>query len=337
MLEGIKKLSQNKINLILGTVTVFIILIASFTASDSVLDFMGRMVIYMLFASAVNIILGFGGLRPLGQGMYFGFSAYAYLFIFVRLHQPLIIALIGAIVLTSVLSLVVGAVCLRSNDDLAFAFMNLGINILLWTMVQKLQIVGSDTGITGPVRLPFAMSTRENFYFTFIVCIIGIVLIYFFFKSPFAKVLKGSRENLERLTFLGINTKNMRLIAYMVSSFFCAIAGLLYSMRNMGAFPTMISLNATMDGLIMCLIGGMYSFFGPILGAAIVTYINVQLPVFTNYYQAVMGVIIVLCVLFMQGGLIRDKKQLNLGEEEADVVEDLSELKYKQNIPEKEV
>lgn len=320
MLETIKKLSQNKINSVFTVAIISIILMASFIASDSVLDFMGRMIIYMLFASAVNIILGFGGLRPLGQGMYFGFSAYAYLFIFVRMHQPLIIALIGAIVSTVLLSLIVGAVCLRSNDDLAFAFMNLGINILLWTMVQKMQIVGSDTGITGPVRLPFALGTRSNFYMTFVVCIICIALIYFFFKSPFSKVLKGSRENLERLTFLGIDTKHLRLIAYIVSSFFCSIAGLLYSMRNMGAFPSMISLNASMDGLIMCLIGGMYSFFGPIVGAAIVTVINVQLPIFTKYYQAIMGIIIVLCVLFMQGGLLKDKKHLNLGES----VEDLN-------------
>ena len=125
-------------------------------------------------------------------------------------------------------------------------------------------------------------------------------------------MLKGSRENLERLTFLGVNTRNVRLVAYMVSAFFCGIAGLLYSMRNMGAFPSMISANTSLDGLIMCLIGGMYSFFGPILGAAIITVINVQLPIFTQYYQAIAGVIIVLCVLFLQGGLLRDKATLEL-------------------------
>lgn len=312
MISKYKNMSQTKRDTLFGIITVLAIFIASLMASDSVMDFLSRMVIFMLFASAVNIILGFGGLRPLGQGTYFGFTAYAYLFMVVRMHMPLFTALILAIVLNLLLAAFIGILCLRSNDDMAFAFMNMGINTLLWTMVQKLQIVGSDTGITGAVRLPFATSTRANFYLCFIVSAICIFLIYLFFKSPFAKVLKGSRENLERLTFLGINTRNVRLIAYIVSSFFCGIAGLLYAMRNMGAFPTMISSNTSLDGLIMCLIGGMYSFFGPIVGAAIITIINVQLPIITNYYQAIAGVIIVLCVLFLQGGLIRDKSTLEL-------------------------
>lgn len=318
MIEKWKSLSQTKRDVVFGCVTVLLIGIVSFSATDSITEFLCRMVIYMLFASAVNIILGFGGLRPLGQGTYFGFGAYAYLFMVVRMRLPIGVALPLALVSVVVLAYFVGILCLRSNDDLAFAFMNMGLNTLLWTMVQKMQIVGSDTGITGAVRLPFALSTKANFYLCFGICAVCIVLIYFFFKSPFATVLKGSRENIERLTFIGINTRNVRLVAYMIAAFFCGIAGLCYAMRNMGAFPTMISTNASMDALIMCLIGGMYSFFGPILGAAIMTIINVQLPIYTQYYQAILGVIVVLCVLFLQGGILTDKatKELNEGKKE---------------------
>jgi len=320
-MNRIKALSQTRRDLYTGIITVLAIFIISLFASDSVTDFLCRMVIYMLFASAVNIILGFGGLRPLGQGTYFGFTAYAYLFMLVRLKWPVMLALPLSIVLVVVLAWAVGTLCLRSNDDLAFAFLNMGINTLLWTMVQKMQIVGSDTGITGASRLPFATSTKANFYVCFLVCIICIACIWFFFRSPFATVLKGSRENLERLTFLGYDTKKVRLTAYIVSSFFCGIAGLLYSMRNMGAFPSMISTNTAMDGLIMCLVGGMYSFFGPILGAVIITFVNVQLPILTQYYQSVLGVMIVLCVLFLQGGLLKDKvdKDLSGGQEKQTV------------------
>lgn len=312
MKEKLKSLSQATCDLYIGIGMLIIILCVSFLASDSTVDFLCRMVIYMLFASAVNIILGFGGLRPLGQGTYFGFAAYAYLFMVVRLHWSVYLALPLALVFTIALSAFIGMLCLRANDDMAFAFMNMGINTLLFTMVQKLQIVGSDTGITGAVRIPIFNSTRANFYFCLAICTVCIVMIWFFFKSPFATVLKGSRENIERLTFLGMNTRNIRLTAYIISGTFCAVAGLLYAMRNMGAFPSMISSNTSLDGLIMCLIGGMYSFFGPILGAIIMTVINVQLPVFTQYYQAVLGVIIVMCVLFLQGGLLKDKSARNL-------------------------
>lgn len=312
MLKKLKDLSQTKHDTVMGIFIIVVILGTSFVASDSVIDFLSRTVIYMLFASAVNIILGFGGLRPLGQGTYFGFPAYAYVFMVVRMHLPLATALVLALVLNMVLAAFIGILCLKTNDDMAFAFMNMGINILLWTMVQKMQIVGSDTGITGAVRLPFATSVKANFYLTFIIVAICLLLIYLFFRSPFAKMLKGSSENLERLTFIGVNTRNIRLVAYMVSALFCGIAGLLYAMRNMGAFPSMISSNTSLDGLIMCLVGGMYSFFGPVIGAAIMTVINVQLPIITKYYQSVAGVIIVLCVLFLQGGLLRDKATLEL-------------------------
>lgn len=304
--SGLFKSQKNK-DILYGCGTALIILIASFFASESFVDFLSRMVIYMLFASAVNIILGFGGLRPLGQGLYFGFAAYAYLYMVVRLQWSLYLALPLALLLSILLSAFIGFLSLRANDDMAFAFMNLGLNTLFFTMVQKMQVVGSDTGITGPVRLPFAASTYANFYLSFIVSFVCIALIWLFYRTPFATVLKGSRDNLERLTFLGFNTRNVRLTAYVISSAFCSIAGLLYAMRNMGAFPTTISPNTTLDGLIMCLIGGMYSFFGPIAGAALMTFINVQLPNLTQYYQSVLGFIIVICVLFFQGGLFRDK------------------------------
>ena len=307
MLEKLKSVPQARRDLTMGLAAYLVIFIISLFAAESVVDFMCRMVIYMLFASACNIILGYGGLRPLGQATYFGFGAYSYVFMMVRMHIPMVYALPAAIVLSVVLASFVGILCLRANDDMAFAFLNMGINTLLFTMTQKLQIIGSDTGITGATRLPFALSTSSNFYLCFTICCVCLILIWLLYRTPFAAVLKGSRENLERLTFLGYNTRMVRLVAYVIAGFFCSVAGVLYSMRNMGAFPTIVSPNASLDALIMCLIGGMNSFFGPILGAAIITTINVQLPIYTRYYQAIMGVIIVLCVLFMRGGLLRDK------------------------------
>ena len=285
----------------------------SFVASEPVLDFMSRMVIMMLFASSLNIILGFGGLRPLGMATYFGLGSYAYVILCVRANMNKPLAIICALALSMAIALFLNVLCLRANDDLTFAFVSMGINILLFTMVYKIPYVGSDTGLTGNVRLAFANGARGNFYLSFFVSAVCILAIYLFFRSPFATVLKGSRDNLERLTFVGMNTQNVRLCACMVASFFVSVAGILYAMRNMGAFPVMFSTNTSTEGLTMCLIGGMYSFFGPILGAAIVTFISTQVSIYTNYYQFVLGLIIVLCVLFLQGGLLRDKATKDLG------------------------
>lgn len=314
MLKSWKKIPQVKRHLIVGVAICLIMLVYSFFAADSVLDFMSRTVIMMLFASALNIILGFGGLRPLGMATYFGMGSYSYVILVVRLGWAKPVAIVGAMVLSMVISLGVNVLCLRANDDLAFAFMSMGINTLLFTMVYKIPYVGSDTGLTGNVRLDFAGSASGNFYLSFVVSVICIVLIYLFYHSPFATVLKGSRDNLERLTFVGMNTQNVRLFACMVSSFFVTVAGILYAMRNMGAFPVMFSTNTSTEGLVMCLIGGMQSFFGPILGAVIVTFISTQVSILTNYYQFILGALIVFCVLFLQNGLLRDDTTRDLSE-----------------------
>ena len=281
-----RSLSKVKKDAITGGVIVVAMFVYSLFASDAVLDFMSRTVIMMLFASALNIILGFGGLRPLGMATYFGMGSYVYVILCVRGGLDRTLAIVGAIAISMAISLFINVLCLRANDDLTFAFVSMGINTLLFTMVYKIPYVGSDTGLTGNVRLPFAGSASGNFYLSFFVCVVCIILIYLFFHSPFC--------------------------ACMVSSFFVTIAGILYAMRNMGAFPVMFSTNTSTEGLVMCLIGGMYSFFGPILGAVIVTFISTQLSILTNYYQFVLGAIIVLCVLFLQGGLLRDKVEKNL-------------------------
>lgn len=307
-----KNLPQIKKDMIFGIILIAFFLIAAQFASDSVLDFMSRTVIMMLFASALNIILGFGGLRPLGMATYFGIGSYSYVILIVRGHVGKIPAIFLSILISMLVSLLINLLCLRSNDDLTFAFVSMGINILLFTMVYKIPYVGSDTGLTGNVRLSWFNSPKGNFILSFVVCTICIFLIYLFFHSPFAIILKGSRDNLERLTFIGMNTMHVRLMACMVSSFFVTIAGILYAMRNMGAFPVMFSTNTSTEGLIMCLIGGMYSFFGPIIGAVIVTFIATQVSILTNYYQFILGIIIVFCVLFFRTGILRDKAEKNL-------------------------
>ena len=170
-MKAFKTLPKTRRDAIIGASLVIASLIFSFFAADSVLDFMSRTVIMMLFASALNIILGFGGLRPLGMATYFGMGSYAYVLLCVRAGIGRGWAILGAIAISMAISLFINVLCLRANDDLTFAFVSMGINILLYTMVFKIQYVGSDTGLTGNVRLPFASSASGNFYLSFFVSI----------------------------------------------------------------------------------------------------------------------------------------------------------------------
>lgn len=203
MLSSWKKIPQIKRHAIVGAIICLGMLIYSFFAVDSVLDFMSRTVIMMLFASALNIILGFGGLRPLGMATYFGMGSYAYVILVVRLGWAKPLAIIGAMALAMLISLGVNILCLRANDDLAFAFMSMGINTLLFTMVYKIPYVGSDTGLTGNVRLAFASSSRGNFYLSFGISVVCIVLIYLFYH-----ILNGVNLSVEEGTSVCLLGRN---------------------------------------------------------------------------------------------------------------------------------
>lgn len=301
-------LNGSKRDLLAGSAIFVALLLIGIIAPDSIVDFVCKVIIMMLFAASLNIILGFGGLRPLGHATFLGLGGYMYVVLAIRCRLTLGASLLLSLAIAFVVALALGYLTLKSDNDMAFAFMNMGINIMLWTMVQKIPFLGSDTGLAAAVRMPFAQSSKGNYLLALGVCTVCIILIYLFYKSPFATVLQGSRENDERLLFLGINTRMVRLVAYVIAGMFAAVAGILYAMRNMGAYPTMLASNTSLEGLIMCLIGGMYSFFGPILGAAIETAVSTELPIFTRYYQAVLGIIVVLCVLFLQGGLLKKRK-----------------------------
>ena len=120
-------LSKVKKDAITGGVIVIGMLIYSFFATDSILDFMSRTVIMMLFASALNIILGFGGLRPLGMATYFGMGSYVYVILCVRGGLDRTLAILGAIVISMAISLFINVLCLRANDDL---------RLLVWELIH---------------------------------------------------------------------------------------------------------------------------------------------------------------------------------------------------------
>jgi branched-chain amino acid transport system permease protein len=123
-------------------------------------------------------------------------------------------------------------------------------------------------------------------------------------NSPFGKVVQGIRENEERLIFLGINTKKFHLVIFIIGGLFASLAGILLTMLNLGAFPDYLSPLQSAEVLMMILIGGMSSFMGPTLGAAIATFISTEVSNYLNQWQGILGAIIILCVLIFRGGIL---------------------------------
>ncbi len=243
---------------------------------------------------------------PLGHSMFLGLGAYSFCLFLVKTGMPPILAIPAALLVSTTISVIIGYLCLKGNDAMTFGLLHLAFNILLYTLINKwITFTGGEVGITGIGR-PAILSGTTPFYFfvlaSFLVCyaLIGMIL-----SSPFAKVAHGLRENEERLRFLGINIARFQLVVFAISGLFAAVAGILLSMLDKGAFPAYISLTRSAEALMMCLIGGMSSFLGPSIGAAIVVVFGTVASIYISQWQGLLGVIIIACVIGFRGGILR--------------------------------
>jgi branched-chain amino acid transport system permease protein len=276
-----------------------------------------RVLIMALFATSLNIQVGYAGMFPLGHSMFLGFGAYSFGLLITKGELLLIPAFLIALLTSIAASMIIGYLCLR-GDQMTFGLLHLGFNILLSILINKwIQFTGGDAGIMGIPRPELFSDTHRFYYFVLIVVSICYIFMRILLNSPFAQVAQGLRENEERLRFLGINIRRFQLVLFMISGFLATIAGILLAMLDKGVFPAYISLTRSAEGLMMCLIGGMYSFLGPSLGAAIVVIISTVTSNYINQWQGLLGIIIIVCVIGFRGGILgRSERKLKLPQEE---------------------
>ena len=267
-----------------------------------------RMLIMALFATSINMQVGYAGMMPLGQSQFFGLGAYAFGLLCLKGGLSLPLGFFGGLAVSAVLCAIIGYLCLR-GDSLTFALLHLAFNILLVTVAEKwISFTSGDQGFTGVPR-PGAFSGPFGFYFfVLVVVLVCFIMIAMVLRSPFGKVMQGLRENEERIRFLGIDSKRFQFTIFIFSSLFTAVAGILWAMLQRGVFDTYMGLVLSAEGLMMCLIGGMSSFLGPAIGAAIVVIVSTVASTYINQWQGLLGLIIIVCVLGFRGGILGSGK-----------------------------
>ncbi len=299
---------QNKKNMYLRPLLTGAVICGTFLILSAILpatasNIMSNFLIQMLFATAVNVMFGYGGLVAFGQAIFFGAGAYVYTMLIAEGKMAILPAWILALVICTVLALLIGMLVLRVSA-LTFGLLFLGLNILFYDLAVKVPALGSGSGIAGPLRPAFLNDTKAFFYFVLIVVAICYAVMYVIMHSSFANMARGIRENEERMMFIGVNIKNVKLSLIIISSFFASVAGILYAMLNLGAYTTYLAMDVSTQGLIMCLIGGMYNFWGPSIGAVLLTVINVALSGATIYYKGILGIILIVTILFFPSGIL---------------------------------
>ncbi|MCX7858152.1 MAG: branched-chain amino acid ABC transporter permease [Deltaproteobacteria bacterium] len=260
--------------------------------------------IYGLLATSLNLVLGYGGIFQFHHCVFYGVGAYATALILTKTSLHPIFAFIAGPICGSVLSLILGIVCIRLSK-LYFGMLQISLGSLVWAIVYRwYSFTGGDDGIHGiPIPEIFA-STNGAFYFALMITTVSMFVIYGIVNSPFGKTLQGIRDNPVRCEMIGVNVRLHQLLALTISGFFAGVAGMLFVVVDTTVFPELLFWTLSLEVLIMCLVGGWFTFFGPMLGAGIIILLRTVVSTYTVYWALVLGIILTLVIFFLPNGVL---------------------------------
>jgi len=284
-----------------------------------------RVIIFSLYAVAFNLMYGTTGLVSFGHALFYGVGAYI-TGMLVKATSPeyfLLFVILGAAG-AAFISIFIGLLTLRLTG-VYFTMLTLAFAQLAWGLTFKLyHFTGGDDGIQGIERPAMLVGGPTKYYiFSFIVVTICMYILWRVRRSPFGSVLNCARQNPQRITFLGLNVYKNQLKAFIISAFFAGAAGGLYAGLDGSIHPDMLHWPTSGNAILMATIGGMGTFFGPVVGAGILTGLEEIVGKYTEYWSFSIGVVVLVVVLLFPRGVLgirRAAGNKNKEEKETEVV-----------------
>jgi len=258
--------------------------------------------IMALFAISYNLLLGQAGMLSFGHAAYYGLGAYAVAILYAKLGVPVQVGIFAAPVISGLIALVVGWFAVRVTG-MYFAMLTLAFGQLLHTIVMGwYSFTGGDDGL--PVMPPDWLLPARNYYlFVLTIVVVCIAALRLVSVSSFGMALRAIRENRQRAVFVGLNVRGYELAAFVIAGAFAGVAGSLRAPFQQMAFPSLLYWAQSAEPVLMALAGGIQSFLGPVLGAALFVFANFIITTFSDYPLLIFGSIVLLVVLFLPGGV----------------------------------
>ncbi|MCX8026592.1 MAG: branched-chain amino acid ABC transporter permease [Thermodesulfovibrionales bacterium] len=291
----------------IGWIVFFIVFmsLAFLNPTEHTINIASKILVMGLFATAFNLLFGTTGLLSFGHALFFGLGAYITGMVVKSYGAEVFIPMVflGGII-SAIVSILLGFLCLRLTG-VYFTMLTLAFAQLVWGITIKwYNFTGGDDGIQGIERPPLFDTFSSYYILILIVVFISMLLIYIVRSSPFGMVLRGIGQNPKRITFLGMNVYRHCLFAYVISAFFSAIAGGLFAGIDGSIHPNLFFWTQSGGVILMTILGGLNSFFGPLIGATIFIILEDVVIRQTEYWSFVIGVIMLSAVIFLPKGVI---------------------------------
>lgn len=264
---------------------------------------------FALFACAFNLLLGFAGLLSFGHAAFFGGAAYVAAYLCKEQGWSPEAGILAGTLMAAVLGAAFGALAIR-RAGIYFAMITLALAQLVFFVALQMPFTGGEDGLQGVPRgkLFGLLDLSDNlsmYFFVFAVFMIGFTLIYRTIHSPFGQVLKAIRENEPRAISLGYNVDRYKLLAFVLSASLAGTAGATKALVFQLASLTDVHWHMSGEVVLMTLLGGLGTVFGPVVGAATIVLLQTQLAdKVGSWVTVIIGVIFVVCVMVFRRGIV---------------------------------
>lgn len=296
-------------DVLIGAIAIAVlVLLPVVWPSKALVDFVIRGAALALFATSLNLLVGYSGMVSFGHGMFFGVGAYSFGLLMQRTGMPIPAAFVLTIVITAAVALIIGAICVRLKE-IYFAFLTLAFQMFLHSLIILwVPLTGGDQGLRGGIpRPPFVgidLADQRQLYITAcVLLVVGLVLMRHIVESPFGYTLRMIRDNATRTGFLGVEVFRIKLVAFVLAGVFAGVGGVIMSLFVSGAYPEFAYWTISGEGIFMIMLGGISTFLGPTVGTVILLVLNDTLTKFTEHHGLMLGIVILLFALGLRRGV----------------------------------
>jgi branched-chain amino acid transport system permease protein len=274
---------------------------------------------FAIAALGFNLLLGYTGLLSFGHSAYFGTGAYAVAFVVRDLSvHSMELCILAGVLSTLVISALFGYVCVR-HTRVFFSILALALSQVLWSLAFKFFWV---TGGTDGIRVPrnqitllaglvdftgpgaYQKFVYSYYYYVLVLFVVAVAVMWVIVHSPFGKALQAIRDNETRASFVGVPVRRYRWIAFVISGCFTGLAGALWVPLNGLTTPDILYWPFSGEIVFMTVLGGFRTFSGPIIGAIAFNYLKVYAVAGSQYWQLVLGGVLVVLVMVLPTGIV---------------------------------
>lgn len=289
-------------------------LLGSFGSDAFILSIVTRVMIFAIAAVSLDLILGYGAMVSFGHAAFLGIGAYAVGILSAHGIREAAIQIPVALFASALFALVTGAISLRTKG-IYFIMITLAFGQMAYFFGVSLAAYGGDDGMTLPGRSLFfgydvAASERAFYFLVFAFLAVVYAACRTIVLSRFGRVIRGARENPQRMEAIGFSLFSYQLTIYVIAGTLCGLAGFLLANQTQFVSPAYMTWQRSGELIVMVLLGGLGSLNGAILGAAAFLLLEEGLSHLTEYWKLYFGPFLVLVVLFARGGLMGGFKRL---------------------------